>query len=281
MGKTSEISSAIRMLGPKGAEAAEEILKLAHSSPEIPDSLRGAAQHYYKQALMHVEGPDAVVGAVNQLPGTNMGIGGGTGEVTVIPKPGEGPVPTAEALQGPKAAYAAAPVAAMGVANAKSPLDYIKEGVNAYEENVAEPIANAVKSRLTPDINVQGQTYKTASPVSDFAIEQASNPVNYAEGPVGVGLQAAEMVGKPEYADGGSVGFDPDAYIANNLPSQGQAQPQASGSVDPNFDPDAYIKQLQESKYGTPGQQGIAGVEALGRGVAGPISTYIEKELPH
>src|SRR5580692_2202395 len=40
--------------------------------------------------------------------------------------------------------------------------------------------------------------------------------------------------------------------------------------------PDSAVT-LDEDKYGTPGQQAIAGLEGATRGIAGPIATAIEK----
>lgn len=87
------------------------------------------------------------------------------------------------------------------------------------------------------------------------------------------------------YAQGGMVSFNPDEFIAQS------AAPEASQG----FDPDAFLSspvsesekanqaQAQENQlqdqYGTTGQQAIAGLEAVGKGLAGPLATGAEVAL--
>ncbi len=79
----------------------------------------------------------------------------------------------------------------------------------------------------------------------------------------------------------GASEFNPDEYLKSQgveIPEQKpfQPQPQETPEDTSSFNPDQYIKKL---KYGTLGQQAIAGAEAVGRGVAGPLSTGAERLL--
>ena len=93
-------------------------------------------------------------------------------------------------------------MSAMGNANASvptesstSPFQLLKQGMGLYKEKVVDPIANKAKEVLTPDMNVQGATYKTASPVTDTIIEGASDPINYIPGVGGAVAGAAQVIG--------------------------------------------------------------------------------------
>ena len=79
--------------------------------------------------------------------------------------------------------------------------------------------------------------------------------------------------------------FDPDVFLA----SQGAAEAPTE-VANGGFDPDAFIAQKQsqledaqqealQAKFGTPGQQTIAGLEGVAKGVAGPLATRAEMEL--
>lgn len=69
----------------------------------------------------------------------------------------------------------------------------LKDAFGTYRENVVEPVANKLKETLTPKLNVQGQQYDTASPVSDMALDIAADPLTYAGGGAGAGLGALDM----------------------------------------------------------------------------------------
>jgi len=66
--------------------------------------------------------------------------------------------------------------------------------------------------------------------------------------------------------------FDPSAFVAQNSAPAPESQADAS-----NFDPESFINNAQQSQYGTPGQQTLAGIEGVARGVAGPLATAVEK----
>lgn len=61
-----------------------------------------------------------------------------------------------------------------------------------YRENVADPIADAIKARLTPDVNVGGKTYQTSSPVSDLVVDVGYDPLNAVSGGAGLALGALD-----------------------------------------------------------------------------------------
>lgn len=95
-----------------------------------------------------------------------------------------------------KAALAALPTMALG-GSAMNPLkdgfNSLKDAFGVYRDNVVEPTANALKERLTPNINVRNQSYSTASPVSDAIIDTAvENPLDYVGGGAGVVLGALD-----------------------------------------------------------------------------------------
>lgn len=77
--------------------------------------------------------------------------------------------------------------------------------------------------------------------------------------------------------------FNPDDFLAQaNQPAS--AQPQAdtqlpNGNTEGGFDPDSFIKDANEEKYGTLGQQAITGLEGIAQGVAGPLAPIAEKAL--
>lgn len=107
---------------------------------------------------------------------------------------------------------AMAPMVAAGP-QVQSPGDFIAQGYDAYQKNVVTPIADTLKKTFTPDMQVQGQTMPTSSPVSDFLIESASDPINYIPGPAGAAAGALETAASfvpnkdaQPLAKGGSVG---------------------------------------------------------------------------
>lgn len=92
----------------------------------------------------------------------------------------------------------------------ETPQELLAKANELYQTRVAEPIANAVRSRLTPDIYNPhtGQTVQTASPVSDFIIDAASDPLTYVEGPVGAAATAAQIAAefaKPQKKNQGGM----------------------------------------------------------------------------
>lgn len=84
--------------------------------------------------------------------------------------------------------------------------------------------------------------------------------------------------GAKGYAEGGVVdgGFDPDAFLA----SQSAAAPTMGGDEElGGFNPDEFIEEQLQDKYGGLGQQAIAGLEGVARGVAGPLAPLAERAL--
>lgn len=147
-----------------------------------------------------------------------------------------------------------------------TPLDTLKDLGHKWQDNVVTPIANKLKSTLTPDLNVQGQTYKTSSPPTDFAMETIANPINYVPGPAGVALGAAEAVS--QFADGGEV------MPAGAIPiDQFQAADGMAGAIS--------VDQFESSEdaYGGIGQQATTFLEGAAEGVAGPLAPMAEKAL--
>jgi len=69
----------------------------------------------------------------------------------------------------------------------------LKDAFGTYRENVVEPVSNKLKETLTPKLNIQGQQYDTASPVSDMALDIAADPLTYAGGGAGTALGALDM----------------------------------------------------------------------------------------
>lgn len=95
-------------------------------------------------------------------------------------------------------------IAAMGAApNVSMPNEILKTAANAWQSNVVDPIANTLKSQMSPVIQVGEQQYPTANLVTDTGISLASDPLNYIDGPVGAAVGAAQMAAS--YADGGVV----------------------------------------------------------------------------
>lgn len=90
------------------------------------------------------------------------------------------------------------------------------------------------------------------------------------------------------FAEGG-MAFDPEAFLASS------PAPSASATTQGGFDPDAFLAEpvsesqkadaaqanedALQSKYGGVGQQAIAGIEAAGHGLAGPLATGAERLL--
>lgn len=79
--------------------------------------------------------------------------------------------------------------------------------------------------------------------------------------------------------------FDPDAFLASQAPEPQQPQSSPTG-----FDPDAFLQSKNadiieqqdtalQNRYGTPGQQALAGAEAVGKGLAGPLATGFETKV--
>lgn len=75
----------------------------------------------------------------------------------------------------------------------KSGMQGVLDAFGAYRQNIVEPVANKLKETLTPKLNIQGQQYDTASPVSDMALDIAADPLTYAGGGAGAGLGALDM----------------------------------------------------------------------------------------
>lgn len=84
-----------------------------------------------------------------------------------------------------------------------SPMDALKDLGQQWQNRVVSPISEQLKSTLTPELNVQGQAYPTASAGSNFIIDQMADPVNYVPGGAGAILGGAEAVAN--YSDGGLV----------------------------------------------------------------------------
>lgn len=86
-------------------------------------------------------------------------------------------------------------------------------------------------------------------------------------------------------AEGGTPSFDPDAFLAErsslDIPKQSNFNPDQflAEPVNAESEADARYSAHQElqSKYGTPSQQAIAGVEAVSKGLAGPLATGAER----
>jgi len=78
--------------------------------------------------------------------------------------------------------------------NQQSPLDYLKKGFDYYQDKVAKPIGDKMKSMLTPDVSVSGQSFKTSSPATDFLIDTVSDPINYVPGSPGAAMTALQVM---------------------------------------------------------------------------------------
>lgn len=75
----------------------------------------------------------------------------------------------------------------------KSGMQGVLDAFGAYRQNIVEPIADKLKQKLTPDVNIQGKQYQTSSPVSDIALDMAADPLSYVGGGAGAGLGALDM----------------------------------------------------------------------------------------
>lgn len=96
-----------------------------------------------------------------------------------------------------------------------------------------------------------------------------------AEKGLGQGLtQAQKIIPKTFFADGGEVGFDPDAFLASQSSAPADNHQDLSG-----FDPDEFLNDVQQEKYGGLGQQAMAGIEGVAKGIAGPLAPLAEKHL--
>lgn len=165
-----------------------------------------------------------------------------------------------------------------------TPVDYLKKGFDAYNQNVVDPIAGSLKQRLTPDVPVNGQAYPTSSGASDFILNTAADPLNYAEGPVAAGAAALQGMSAlaPQRKAGGGMIDEPaglDAFLAgSDQPSGTLIASQSSSSPEP-AGLDEFIAPLQqERKYGSLGQQAIAGLEGVARGGTLGISDVLERK---
>lgn len=67
-----------------------------------------------------------------------------------------------------------------------------------------------------------------------------------------------------------------DEFVAQAAPSPAINTPNPQAGTPPGLD-DFIAPEVNEEKYGTPGQQAIAGAEAVGKGVAGPLATGAER----
>lgn len=99
-----------------------------------------------------------------------------------------------------------------------------------------------------------------------------------------------EGVGKKKkvqhFADGGAVPEGLDDFISSPSTQQPQAaQPMGAQQDVPPQDGspqglDEFIApEMQQAQYGTPGQQALAGVEGVAKGIAGPLATAGEQAL--
>lgn len=87
------------------------------------------------------------------------------------------------------------PVGAAIQGNVQTPDEYLGQAYDAYDTHVAKPLSSLAKRVFTPEVNVAGQAYPTASTMSDFILESAASPVNYVPGPAGAALTLAELAG--------------------------------------------------------------------------------------
>lgn len=69
--------------------------------------------------------------------------------------------------------------------------------------------------------------------------------------------------------------FDPDAFLSEVLPEP-QAQPPVEAA---GFDPDSFLEDMKQEQYGGLGQQIKAGIEGVGRGLAGPLMPMAERAI--
>lgn len=113
-----------------------------------------------------------------------------------------------------------------------NPLDALRGAGQAWQSTVVDPIAGALKNTLTPEMQVQGQTYQTASPASNFILETAADPVNYIPGGAGAIIGGAQMAA--QYADGGVVkkADEQPAMMFDDLQPDTAAAPAASAAGD-------------------------------------------------
>jgi len=189
-----------------------------------------------------------------------------------------------EAGPAPKAPKAAAIVgSAVGMPEVDaSPMSALRGLGEAWQENVVTPVANAVKSRLTPEVQVGSDTYQTASPVSDMIIETAADPVNYVPGGAGAVIGGAETLAS--FAEGGEVDFISDEEMEKLSPTPKastaiQDTPQAVQATNiPDFISEDEFES-DEDKYGGLGQQAVTFLEGAAQGVAGPLATLAEKHV--
>lgn len=96
----------------------------------------------------------------------------------------------------------AAAIAGMPMVDA-SPMDALRGLGKAWQENIVDPTAAALKSKLTPDVQVGGQAFPTSSPVSNMILDTAADPLNYVPGGAGAMLGAGQAVSG--FANGGLV----------------------------------------------------------------------------
>lgn len=81
--------------------------------------------------------------------------------------------------------------------------------------------------------------------------------------------------------------FDPKAFIAGDAsmapiastPPAPEVQAPAMELDSEAFDPQAFIREGQQEKYGSPGQQAITALEGIGEGLVGPLAPAAERIL--
>jgi hypothetical protein len=77
-------------------------------------------------------------------------------------------------------------------------------------------------------------------------------------------------------------GFNPDDFLAaqnESMPPEATGlAPIPSDSAD-GFNPDDFLAEVNQEQYGGLGQQAIAGLEGIAKGVAGPLATAAEKHI--
>lgn len=78
-------------------------------------------------------------------------------------------------------------------------------------------------------------------------------------------------------ADPGQQSFDASIGLGSGNAAPG-AMPTGDAGVS-DEDVNSFLDALEQQKYGTPGQQALAGIEGIGRGLAGPLATGAETAL--
>ena len=120
---------------------------------------------------------------------------------THVPKQDYGKVQVIDDAKQPLGKVKVVPaVAAMSDGN---PLTALRDLGQAWQSGVVDPISASLKSTFTPPIQAGSQQFQTASPVSNFLLETAADPVNYIPGGAGAMIGGAQAVSG--FADGGMV----------------------------------------------------------------------------